>query len=179
MAFPKSPINQESSYFSTHLGEHSSDAASLSNVVLAPSIHDAISVRLLSVDQRYTKQRRALVGALATAGRPLTIPELLLLVPGLVQSSAYRIVTALIELGVIDRVAGADDHGRFELAQAFFGHHHHLVCSSCGKVEDFRASPTLERALDSAAETAALEQGYEVTDHRLELLGRCSECMNS
>jgi Fe2+ or Zn2+ uptake regulation protein len=24
-----------------------------------------------------------------------------------------------------------------------------------------------------------LEQGYEVTDHRLELLGRCSECMNS
>jgi Fe2+ or Zn2+ uptake regulation protein len=154
-------------------------AARLSGVVLAPSVHDAISLRLAGVDQRYTKQRRALVDALSDAGRPVTIPELLSMVPGLVQSSAYRIVTALIDLGVIDRVAGADDHGRFELAQEFFGHHHHLICASCGKVEDFQASIMLERALDTAAMTAAAEQGYEVTDHRLELLGRCSGCSSA
>lgn len=146
---------------------------------LAPAIHDAVGLRLARVDQRYTHLRQLLVETLAVAGRPLSIPELLASAPELPQSSAYRNMTALIEVGVVRRVTGADDHGRFELAEELSRHHHHLVCWSCGKVEDVHASPKLERALGAAAREMAAEHGYAVSEHRLEMLGRCSQCQNS
>jgi len=106
-------------------------------------VHDEIARRLAGDDQRYTRLRRALVETLAASGRPLTIPEILAATPNLPQSSAYRNVTTLMDAGVVRRVAGTDDHGRFELAEGFSGHHHHLVCATCGKVDDIRASPRL------------------------------------
>jgi Fe2+ or Zn2+ uptake regulation protein len=140
-------------------------------------LHDAVALRLARADQRYTPLRQALVATLATAGRPLTIPEILDATPKLPQSSAYRNVTALIEAGVARRVAGTDDHGRFELAEELSGHHHHhLVCANCGKVDDVAPSPRLERALAEAARAAAERQGYSVTDHRFDLVGVCPDC---
>ncbi len=148
-------------------------------VVLARSVHEAVSLRLATVDQRYTHLRRVLVETLAAAARPLTIPEILASAPELPQSSAYRNMTALIDVGVVRRVVGADDHGRFELAEELSGHHHHFVCATCGKVEDVHPSPKLERALGEAARAVAEEQGYQVTEHELDLLGLCPECRES
>ncbi len=145
-------------------------------MALASSLHEAVGLRLAGLDQRYTSLRRVLVETLADAGRPLTVPEILRAAPGLPQSSAYRNVTALIEVGVVRRVNGTDDHGRFELAEELSGHHHHLVCAHCGRVQDVHPSPRLEKALSEAARAVAEEQGYEVTEHRLDLLGRCPDC---
>ena len=139
-------------------------------------VHDEIARRLAGDDQRYTRLRRALVETLAASGRPLTIPEILAATPDLPQSSAYRNVTTLMDAGVVRRVAGTDDHGRFELAEGFSGHHHHLVCATCGKVDDIRASPRLERALAEATRAAADEQGYDVIEHRFDLVGVCPDC---
>jgi Fur family transcriptional regulator, ferric uptake regulator len=148
-------------------------------VVLAPSVHDAVGLRLAGLDQRYTPLRRALVEVLATAGRPLSIPEILESAPDLPQSSAYRNITALIDVGIVRRVAGTDDHGRFELAEELSGHHHHLVCTTCGKVEDVHPSPRLERALGEAARGVAEEHGYRISEHRLDLFGECPECQRA
>jgi Fe2+ or Zn2+ uptake regulation protein len=151
-------------------------AGTLTPMAPETSLHESVGLQLASADQRYTPQRRRLVDILFDAGRPLTVPEILALAPGLTQSSAYRNVTTLMEAGVVERIAGTDDHGRFELSEAISGHHHHLVCGRCGKVEDLHASPKLERALGEAARAAAAEQGYEVTEHRLDLYGRCADC---
>jgi len=145
-------------------------------VTVDPGIHDQVALRLVRSDQRYTRLRRALVETLAGAGRPLTIPEILRSNPGLTQSSAYRNITVLIEGGAARRVTGADDHGRFELAEDLSGHHHHLVCRTCGKVADVRPSPRLERALAEAAQAAADEDDFRVTEHRFDLLGVCADC---
>lgn len=133
-------------------------------------------MRLSTLDQRYTTSRRVLVETLAASARPLTIPEVISAAPELPQSSAYRNVTTLIDAGIVRRVAGADDHGRFELSEEFSGHHHHLVCATCGKVEDVHPSPRLERALGDAVRAVAEQQGYRVTEHRVELLGLCPDC---
>lgn len=149
------------------------------DVALSRSVHEAVGLRLAGADQRYTHLRQVLVETLAVAGRPMTVPEILASAPELPQSSAYRNMTALIEAGVVRRVAGADDHGRFELAEELSGHHHHLVCATCGKVEDVHPSPKLERALGEAARAVAEEQGYQVTEHQLDLLGLCPACRGS
>jgi Fe2+ or Zn2+ uptake regulation protein len=142
---------------------------------MTPGDHDEIARRLARLDQRYTPQRRTLVEAMARAGRPLTIPELLGSTH-LSQSSAYRNVTALIDAGAARRVNGTGDHGRFELAEELSGHHHHLVCGGCGRVADVHPSPRLERAIANAAQLLAEEQGFEVIEHRFDLVGTCAAC---
>jgi Fe2+ or Zn2+ uptake regulation protein len=145
----------------------------------ADDVHPAVAVRLARVEQRYTSSRRALVETLATAGRPLSIPEILAANPSVPQSSAYRNVTALVEAKALRRVAGSDDHGRFELAEDLGGHHHHVICESCGRILDIGASPRLERALADAARVAEEETGFSIDDHRMDLVGTCRTCRDA
>jgi Fe2+ or Zn2+ uptake regulation protein len=141
-----------------------------------PSVHDQVARRLAGLEQRYTPMRQALVATVAAAGRPLSVPEILALSVGLPQSSAYRNVKVLIDAGVVRRVSGIDDHDRFELAEELAGHHHHLICGRCGKVEDVTPSPRLKRAMAEAACVVAEEQGYQVTGHQFNLVGLCPDC---
>ena len=141
----------------------------------ADPVHDAASTRLAALDQRYTTKRRALVDLLRAAGRPLTISEIV--AGGAPLSSAYRNVTVLCDAGVARRLVGADDLGRFELSEDLSGHHHHhLVCVGCGTVADVQASSALEEAMALDTRTAARATGFEITDHRIELVGRCPTC---
>lgn len=141
-------------------------------------LHDEVAVRLAALEHRYTAGRRAIVNVLEWSDRPLTVPEMIERVDRgkLPVSSTYRNLTVLVEAGVVHRVAGTDDQSRFELADDLAGHHHHLLCGSCGSVADVPALPRLERALADAARTARDETGFEVTSHRIDLLGRCGAC---
>lgn len=141
------------------------------------SLHREAALRLATADQRYTSCRRALVDAMAGAKRPLTIPEILAAARTVTMSSAYRNLTILCEADVARRVSGADDLGRFELAEDVSGnHHHHLICSSCGTMADVDASAKLERAVAEAARQAAAETGFDVKTHRVDLEGLCPAC---
>ena len=137
---------------------------------------DVIAANRLRRDgQRYTTSRRELVAVLVDRG-PLTIPEILRMKPGLPQSSAYRNLAVLERSGVVRRIITSDEWARYELAEPLAEHHHHLICASCGGVVDFTVSSQLERSLDSALTRVAHDNGFEVHDHRLDLLGRCATC---
>lgn len=149
-------------------------------MTIAPTVHDQAALRLAGLDQRYTRVRRTLVTTLAEVGRPLSIPEIVETSDGqLVKSSVYRIVTELIEAGVIRRVNGLDDTTRYELAEELAGHHHHLACATCGTVEDVVSSARLERAMDDAARVIAEEHGYDVLGHQFDLVGTCPTCQEA
>lgn len=140
-------------------------------------LHHEASQRLSALDQRYTGGRRDLVEALAAAHRPLSVPEILAISRAMPQSSAYRHLSVLIEAGVVTRVATGSDQARFELSERLSGdHHHHLVCGSCSAVVDVDAFPRLERALDAAARLAEEESDFEVTGHKIDLVGLCARC---
>lgn len=139
--------------------------------------HGDVALRLARSEQRYTRQRRMMVDALSSIARPATIAELLDTLPDLPVSTAYRNLAVLADAGVVRRVNGTDEFGRFELAEEVSGHHHHhAVCSQCGLVIDATSSPRLEAALAETARAIAHENGFDVSDHRLELVGRCSRC---
>jgi len=75
--------------------------------------------------------------------------------------------------------AGLVSRHHFEGGQAVFelnetGHHDHIVCVKCGRVEEF-FDETIEQQQMKIAEA----RGYDVTDHSLTLYGRCSECQKS
>jgi Fe2+ or Zn2+ uptake regulation protein len=139
-------------------------------------LHTTAAQRLRADGQRYTTGRRALVTLLDEATRPLTIAELLELDRSLAQSSAYRNLAVLERGGVVHRLVTTDEFARFELAEDLTEHHHHLICSSCGSMEDFTVSPQLETSLEKAFVKASETAGFTTQYHRLDLVGLCPTC---
>ncbi|MSO18094.1 MAG: hypothetical protein CK520_03340 [Actinobacteria bacterium] len=136
--------------------------------------------RLRGKNQRFTGKRAALVEALAAAGRPLTIPQILELKPALAQSSVYRNLQILERAGVVQRIVTTDEHARFELADELTGnHHHHVVCTVCGNVEDVPAMDGVEASLHAAIDQIDRATGFTTEQHRVDLLGRCRNCAKS
>lgn len=140
-------------------------------------IHAVIESRLRAADQRYTASRRRLVELLAEHGDPMRLPELLAADPSLAQSSTYRNLAVLEQVGAVTRIITRGDHASYELAEDLTGnHHHHLVCTSCGEVADFSLSPAVEAELERVLAAAARKARYDIDHHRLDLVGRCSSC---
>jgi Fur family ferric uptake transcriptional regulator len=140
--------------------------------------HHKVSSRLGQADYRYTSGRQSLVGILAGAGQPMSMPEILA-AARLPQSSAYRNLTVLENAGVVRRIVTQDDFCRYELAEDLTGHHHHLVCERCGLVEDFTLSKNFEASLDATLLRTALKRGLEIVGHRLDVYGLCQACRDS
>ncbi|MCB0965798.1 MAG: transcriptional repressor, partial [Ilumatobacter sp.] len=90
-------------------------------------LHRAVGARLAEHDQQYTANRRAVVEALVAAGSPISLPDLLAADTSLAQSSAYRSLAMLTELGVVRRLVHVGDHALFELDEHLTEHHHHLI----------------------------------------------------
>jgi Fur family ferric uptake transcriptional regulator len=139
-------------------------------------VREAIVSRLRRVHQRLTPNREAIVEVLATTSRPLTIPEVLDARAGLAQSSVYRNLVVLEQAGVVHRIMTNDEFARFELAEDLVGHHHHLICSSCGAVEDVPPNASLEQSLRHAVDQVAQSTGFRTQAHRVDLVGLCRRC---
>ncbi len=92
------------------------------------------------------------------------------------QSSAYRNLAVLEQVGVARRVVTEEGIARFELAEDLTEHHHHLVCRSCGAVEDVTIPARLERSVERALADAAERTGFAGMSHRVDLLGTCRDC---
>lgn len=138
-----------------------------------------VNDRLAEHDMRYTSGRKALVAALRTVGGPVTLPELMALAGDVPQSSAYRNLSLMEEAGVVRRLVHGADHAYFELAEELTEHHHHLICETCGSVEDFTLDDSVERDLDDAFARIAKAAGATQTSHLIDLFVVCSSCSAS
>jgi Fe2+ or Zn2+ uptake regulation protein len=144
---------------------------------LSGELRDAIVVLLRRSDQRFTPNRESLLEVLAGAdGKPLTIPEIVSARPSLAVSTVYRNLAVLEQIGVVHRVVTRGDFAYYELVEDLTEHHHHLVCSSCGSVEDVPASNTIEQCVRDAARQIARRTGFKTEHHRLDLVGLCKRC---
>jgi Fe2+ or Zn2+ uptake regulation protein len=139
-------------------------------------LYDKVSRLLAENSQRFTPARQRIVDVLESAPGPLPIPEILAASDGLAQSSVYRNLSVLEEAGVVHRMQTRDDFAYYELAEDLTGHHHHLVCSNCGRVEDLPATPAVEKSVAAAVDQAARKAGFTTHGHRLDLVGICSNC---
>src|ERR1700690_3968100 len=75
-------------------------------VAMPPDLHEDVAARLAGHDGRYTGSRRDLIQALAEAGRPLTVDEIVERSPRQRPSSVYRNLAVFEAEGVVRRLAG-------------------------------------------------------------------------
>ena len=81
-------------------------------------------------------------------------------------ATVYRVLTQFEQAGLLERHHFEGDRAVFELKQD--GHHDHLVCLQCGRVEEFY-DPQIERR----QEKVAAERGFAIVDHSLYLYAEC------
>jgi Fur family ferric uptake transcriptional regulator len=89
-------------------------------------------------------------------------------------ATVYRVLMQFEQAGILSR-------NHFEAGKAVFElnegkHHDHMVCVSCGRVEEFY-DPEIERRQQAIAK----ERGYALQDHALALYVVCNrpECQKS
>jgi Fur family ferric uptake transcriptional regulator len=140
------------------------------------TLHGLVEQRLRQISQRYTSGRRAVVELLAKAGYPVSIEDIAEQAPRMPRSSAYRHLVDLQQAGVVRRVAANDEYYRFELAEDITEHHHHLLCTACGRVIDVTPTAAFEQAMTSYLDNLAAVNGFVSNDHRLDVLGACADC---
>lgn len=125
--------------------------------------------RLQGIGHRVTATRRAVLEAMSASPRPFTIEEICDAAPGVGRATVFRTVKLLQESDVLCRLVLEDGGIRYQLSRS--AHHHHLVCSNCGSVQEFS-----EAQLDGLIERAAEANGFKLEGHSLELYGRCQAC---
>jgi Fur family ferric uptake transcriptional regulator len=84
------------------------------------------------------------------------------------RASVYRVLDELESLKLVSRVDVGDGIARYEPQR---GHHHHLVCDGCGRLEPFQ-----DDALELAIRRLADRVSFDVSDHDVTLHGCCERC---
>jgi Fur family transcriptional regulator, ferric uptake regulator len=140
---------------------------------MTPQITTGMRDGLREHRRKLTRPRQAVLEIIASADHHLTPAEIHKRArkkyPHLGLVTVYRTLELLTELGFVQRVHF--DNGCHSYVAAAQGHAHHLVCSNCGKAEEFE-NCDLEPLI------ARLQRitGFEIKIHMLELMGRCPEC---
>ena len=87
-------------------------------------------------------------------------------------ATIYRVLTQFEEAGLLKRHHFESGKAVFELNE---GHHHdHIVCVSCGRVEEF-----FDESIEARQHEIAAELGFTLSDHAMHLYGLCHSCVES
>ena len=126
---------------------------------------------------KLTPQRRAILDIIAHSHDHLTPVALYDRVrskyPGVGRVTIYRTLDLLFALGLICKVH-TEPNGQSYLMRRPTEHHHHLICSGCGKVVDFT-----DCNLKGLENRLASKTGFEIESHLLEFHGQCHECRDT
>ncbi len=122
---------------------------------------------------RNTKTKTRVLNIFQESAFPLTLSEAFAKVkaklPDTAYSTVYRIVQNLKDEAKLISLDWRDRNGRFEWAER--KHHHHMTCSSCGKIADVD-----DKILNFKTHKVKTATGFLVEMHSIELIGTCEPC---
>ena len=131
------------------------------------------SVARAAAGTRSTRQKRAVEAAMSASDDFRTAQEIhdALRHKGesVGLSTVYRNLQAMADAAEVDALR--NDEGEVLYRRCSSGHHHHLVCRSCGRTVEVEG-PTVEKWADGVA----AEHGFSDVEHTLEIFGTCSTC---
>ncbi|MBA1334560.1 MAG: hypothetical protein HPY66_2409 [Firmicutes bacterium] len=135
---------------------------------------ESIEEKLKDNNYKLTPQRKAIIEALFDCkGHFVTAEEIFIKTMGKYPqtnfSTVYRNLEILEEIDIIHKTSIKDGAAVYELI-CDDSHHHHIICSKCGKTEIIKFCP-LEQMKISIE-----DKDFTLTGHKFELYGHCNKC---
>ena len=88
------------------------------------------------------------------------------------RATVYRVLDELDALGLLGKVEIGDGVTRYEsLYPGGAEHHHHFVCTNCGKL-----IPFVDDELERAIRKVPRREGFALEAHEITLRGQCADC---
>jgi Fur family transcriptional regulator, ferric uptake regulator len=135
-----------------------------------------IAPRLSAAGERVTRQRLLVAAELADAGEQLSAQELYERIrskhPEVGRATVYRVLEALVDVGAARRLERPGHVYAYVACEP--DHHHHLVCTRCGRVESIG-----ERFVQELSDGIARRYKFKIEDSTLDFYGLCAECRAS
>jgi len=132
---------------------------------------EAIFEKLRKNGYRITLQRQHIIATLTKT--PQSVSEI---ATDLVKKdystdivTVYRTLECFASLGIVSKTLVGGTIMKYELIGGS-GHHHHVMCDACGRVEDI---PLDEKSL---LERVSKQTDFRITSHALEFFGLCVRC---
>ncbi|WP_153733191.1 Fur family transcriptional regulator [Sporosarcina obsidiansis] len=129
-------------------------------------------VILLKHDYKRTKNREILLRFFDQVDRYVTAMDVRNAVeqdnPGISFDTIYRNLAVFSKLGILEETE-LNGERLFRMQCSSDGHHHHFICTTCGKTKSIPSCP-----MDSV--TVNLSD-YEIKGHKFEIYGRCPMCI--
>jgi len=124
---------------------------------------------------RVTEPRRSLAALIAEQDGHFTAADLVEAAQtqrlGIGRATVFRTLEVLEDLGAVERLdLPSGEHAYVGCEPA---HHHHLVCSRCGRTDEIE-----DAGLRTVVGDVARRTGYRIDEHRLELFGLCPACLD-
>lgn len=124
--------------------------------------------------QRNTWQRERVRSALSDAPGFVSAQDLHAALrvenTGIGLATVYRALANLASTGEADQLQSPDGEAIYR-ACASDGHHHHLICRSCGKAVEIQADE-----VESWAKRTAAAHGFVDAEHVVDIFGTCAAC---
>ncbi len=132
---------------------------------------------------RITVPRQVVLNVLSRTDKHLSAEEVFIAVrkiyPAIGLTTVYRTLELLVEMGIVAKFDFGDNRARYELAEGPKGvrHHHHLVCSKCGRVIDYTDFIDEEKELLARTEKGLSDKyNFKITHHMIQFYGLCDMC---
>ena len=132
---------------------------------------------------RITVPRQAILEVLSNTSEHLSAEEIYLTVhkgyPNIGLTTIYRTLELLVHMGLVFKFDFGDRRARYELSEGPKGtrHHHHLVCTNCGRVIDYTDFIDQEIELLNRTEKALSKKfNFDIKNHLIQFYGLCEEC---
>ena len=139
--------------------------------------------RLKGCGYRITLPRRAILNVLSKTCRHLSAEEIYLEVhkryPAVGLTTVYRTLDLLVGVGMVFKFDFGDRRARYELSEGADGlnHHHHLICTICGRITDYTDFINEEiELLEQTEKGLAKKYNYKITKHLIQFYGVCDMC---
>jgi len=138
--------------------------------------------RLQGHGSRWTASREAILQHLSRTDKHLSPKEIFAAIskryPGIGLTTVYRTLELLDRMGLIYKLRIGDGQVRYEFIHMDKDHHHHhLICSQCGKIIDYTDFVDEELELIKKTESAlARKYDFVINNHNIEFHGFCAKC---
>jgi Fur family ferric uptake transcriptional regulator len=132
---------------------------------------------------RLTLSRQAIFEVLSRTSKHLSAEEIYFEVhkiyPSCGLSTVYRTLELLTQVGLVFKFDFGDGRARYELVESRRKekHHHHLVCTGCGRVIDYTDFIDEEIELLKKTEKGLSKKyNFQIEDHIIQFYGLCDKC---